>query len=473
MRIFVASSSEAYNYAEAVQALLEEKKINAITWKDAEFFIGNTIIESFEKIKFLYDFAIFIFHPDDELNFRNSELKSVRDNVIFELGLFAGFLGIKKCYALIPNNLIIKQPSDLLGVLHANYKYEKNEDNYIKAMRTGINKITQSIEQIQKEKKKSTTLIRGDYRNYIADASISLDILDFEMHEEWIKNIRRAKKVKEELLYWERNTANRWMEYEKYTIKRIDHLLNLSKFLKENIDEAIDFISLGPGSGEKDKIIISNLINPKYVHWYYPIDISSHLLFQTLKKITSEFDDRKLKVKGIRANFKSLERLKFVYQYTNHLNIFLLLGNTLGNYQESDLLNTIRNSMYKDDLLILELNKIDQENNSSNKYNNPNYQKFILEPLKSIGITPKSNQLKFESFDNNASSIENAIRINANYYLNQDDKKLIGNEYDKITITHSTKYDYQKLIEYLSSMNFEIIYSDDSNDQIVVIIKNL
>jgi len=473
MKIFIASSSEGFHYAEAVQGLLEEKQFDAITWKDAEFHVGNTIIESFEKIKYLYDYAIFIFHPDDELNFRNSELKSVRDNVIFELGLFAGVLGIKKCFVLVPKNITIKQPSDLMGILNAHYKYDKNDNNIPKTMRTSISKIIRSIEQVQIEEVKSSTLIRGDYRNFIADASVSLDILDFEMYEEWVKNIMRAKRVKEELLYWERNTANRWIEYEKYTIKKFDHLTKLSNFLKDKFREAIDFISLGPGSGEKDKKIISNLISSKYTHWYYPIDISSHLLFQTLKKMTSEFDDTKLKVKGIRANFKSIERLKFIYQFTNHINVFLLLGNTLGNYNETELLNTIRNSMFKDDILVLELNRYTNNLNSTDKYSNSSYHDFILEPLKSIGLYPNKDQLKFEEVEENISSIDGAIRVSANYYLSSNDKENLGSETNKIMITHSTRYNSQQLIDHLKNMNFEIIYSDNTDDQIVIVLKNL
>ncbi|MEM7087440.1 MAG: L-histidine N(alpha)-methyltransferase [Bacteroidota bacterium] len=471
MRIFIASSSSALNYSYSVKAILEEKNLDAVVWKDAEFLVGDSIIESLESIKTLYDAAIFIFHPDDELNYKNQSFKSVRDNVIFEMGLFAGYLGIKKCFALVPNNISIKKPSDLLGILYATYKFNAQETNHTNAIRTAVEKISTSLIKKINEKNKTNFLVRGDYRNSLADASVSLDMLDFEMYQDWIQNIEKANRIKEELLYWERSTANRWIEYEKFTTKNNHHLFKLCDFLKQNFDQSLDVISLGPGSGEKDKIILRNLISEKHLHWYYPIDISSHLLFHTLKKITNEFNDINLKVKAIRANFNSLERLKFVYQYTNQLNVFLLLGNTIGNYQESNFLNTLRNAMFNQDLLVIEVNKLSKDEQSSGKFINNNYLEFILEPLKSIGFTPNANRLKFEVSKTKKSDVPNSVRINSNYYLSDEERAKFAGNQNFITVTHSTMYHTKSLLDYLKSQRFDVLFSNETDDQIITVVK--
>jgi CAP12/Pycsar effector protein, TIR domain len=40
-----------------------------------------------------FDFGVFIFRPDDVVTMRKKEYSAVRDNVVFELGVFVGKLG--------------------------------------------------------------------------------------------------------------------------------------------------------------------------------------------------------------------------------------------------------------------------------------------------------------------------------------------------------------------------------------------
>lgn len=468
MKIFIASSTESLSYATSAQKIFQEKNLDATIWKDAEFDLSSTIIDSLEKLKSNYDVAVFIFYPDDELNFRGESIKSVRDNVIFEFGLFVGALGINRCFALVPSNLDIKKPSDLLGVIHATYDYISHDENINKTLRVPISEISDAIKKKKnKNTKKNDYLIRGDYRDSIVDVSASIEMLDIQLHEQWVEYIRNAKKIKEELLYWERRTAKKWLEFENYSVKDISHIKRTGDWLKQNLPHnQIDFISLGPGSGKKDIAFISSMADQNSEHWYYPIDISSHLLFHTLKSVTSKFDDTYLKVKGIRANFNYLEKLKYIYQYTGDTNIFMLFGNTLGNYNESELLDIIRMAVFSNDLLIIEVEKI---NPSFDKYQNSYYQNFILEPLKTLGLNPNKDNLKFEEETSNLSSVKGAYRINANYYLTASDKKIFGT--DVINITYSTGYNKDDLKDFFSEIGFDIVYETEDKNHIVIVFK--
>ena len=53
------------------------------------------------------DYGIFVFVPNDVLEIRNQQYEAVRDNIIFEFGLFIGKLGKDKCFILVP-----KQPAN-------------------------------------------------------------------------------------------------------------------------------------------------------------------------------------------------------------------------------------------------------------------------------------------------------------------------------------------------------------------------
>lgn len=454
MKIFIASSSEALPYASAMQSLLEETPDwEPVTWKDAEFDLSNTIIDSLEKIVSSYSFAVFIFYPDDETTFRSNIFKSVRDNVIFEYGLFAGAIGIKKCFMVVPGNVNMKVPTDISGVLYTTYKYESQDDNIRSTLRSSADRIKDAIKKQVSTKIKNERLIRGDFRDFIVDASLNVNLLENQLHLDWLNSMKKGEKVKEELLYWDRQTAQKWLEYEEFTLQSSYSLIRaIGDEIKKLVRGSFDFISLGPGSGQKDVVLLQSSTSSQNSYWYYPIDISSYLLYEALRKVTGEFDDSNLKVKGILANFDTLGKLKFVYRYTNHPNIFSLLGSTLGNYEESDFIRRIANAMVKDDLFILEVNNIESLLvDNPEKYQNKNYQGFILEPLRSLGIDPKSSNLKFEDSNSMPSSIPGSKRKFANYYFDQEEKDKLDWGVSKLMITYSTHYDMEKVIQFVES----------------------
>lgn len=125
-RVFIASSSEGFNFAEAIKVLLIEKlgrdKVDVRLWKQ-EFEISEAFIESLEEETYENDFAILVLTPDDVTISRNKTKVSPRDNVIFELGLFMGSLSRKRCFFVHNETSDLKLPSDLLGIMGATYKY--------------------------------------------------------------------------------------------------------------------------------------------------------------------------------------------------------------------------------------------------------------------------------------------------------------------------------------------------------------
>src|SRR4051794_10210913 len=91
-RLFVGSSSEALPVARVLEELLE-RDATVIPWTADVFEPGGTTIESLLTELERADFAVLIFAPDDQVLSRQAEHLSVRDNVLFEAGLFMGRLG--------------------------------------------------------------------------------------------------------------------------------------------------------------------------------------------------------------------------------------------------------------------------------------------------------------------------------------------------------------------------------------------
>src|ERR1700743_3620743 len=95
--VFIGSSVEALDIAKAIQANLQHTA-NSTVWDQDIFVPAAYTLESLETEIKNSDFAIFVFRPDDVLKIRNIRKSAVRDNVLFELGLFTGFLGRDRCF---------------------------------------------------------------------------------------------------------------------------------------------------------------------------------------------------------------------------------------------------------------------------------------------------------------------------------------------------------------------------------------
>lgn len=123
LRVFVASSSEGIEIANATQgyllASLPDTDVRVWNW---EFDLSATYIESLEKVSNEADFAVLVLTPDDVTTSRVAQTLAPRDNVIFELGLFMGRLGRDRCFILCEDRPDLKLPTDLLGVKSAAFQ---------------------------------------------------------------------------------------------------------------------------------------------------------------------------------------------------------------------------------------------------------------------------------------------------------------------------------------------------------------
>lgn len=127
-RVFIGSSVEGLNVAYAVQQnLLHEAEVTV--WGQGVFELSRTTMESLTKALYESDFAIFVFSPDDLVRIRETTAPAVRDNVLFEFGLFIGRLGRERVYFLLPSGGDLHLPTDLLGVTPGRYESTRTDNN--------------------------------------------------------------------------------------------------------------------------------------------------------------------------------------------------------------------------------------------------------------------------------------------------------------------------------------------------------
>ncbi|MCA8201864.1 nucleotide-binding protein [Burkholderia sp. AU33545] len=125
-RAFIGSSVEGLNVAYAVQQNLVHQ-VETTVWDQGIFHLSSTTIESLTTVLNDVDFGIFVFSPDDIVNIRGESSASVRDNVLFEMGLFIGKLGRDRVFFLAPDNADIRVPTDLLGVTSGKFNADRQD----------------------------------------------------------------------------------------------------------------------------------------------------------------------------------------------------------------------------------------------------------------------------------------------------------------------------------------------------------
>jgi len=148
-RIFIGSSVEGLSVAYAIQKnLMRDAEVTI--WDQGAFELSKTTIEALMKIIETFDFGIFVFSKDDITKIRGTERETVRDNVIFELGLFIGHLGRERVYFVKPMNEDIYVPTDLLGITPGEYEANRADLNFEAATGSFCHQIKLQIKAVGK-----------------------------------------------------------------------------------------------------------------------------------------------------------------------------------------------------------------------------------------------------------------------------------------------------------------------------------
>lgn len=145
-RLFIASSAESLPIAEAVNVNLDHE-FEITIWKNGTFKLSSTTIDDLVEKSSFVDFALFIFAPDDISTIRSRNEHVVRDNVIFEMGLFVGAIGKSRSFILKPRDIEMHLPTDLLGVTPADYDSSRSDGDLVSATNRACSLIKAEVER--------------------------------------------------------------------------------------------------------------------------------------------------------------------------------------------------------------------------------------------------------------------------------------------------------------------------------------
>jgi len=112
VRVFLGAASENEWLIKALQKHLRPHA-EVLPWRTLSS-AGEHILESLRRAATSVDFAAFIWGEDDLTVSRKKTKRSPRDNVVYEAGLFAGYLGSDRTFVIHAPDA--KVPTDYLGI---------------------------------------------------------------------------------------------------------------------------------------------------------------------------------------------------------------------------------------------------------------------------------------------------------------------------------------------------------------------
>lgn len=134
----------------------------------AIFKLSRYSLESLERVISEFDAGIFLLAPDDAAVIRGRQRRVVRDNVIFELGMFVGALGRERSFLVAPKTLgATHLPTDLLGLTYAGYGRRSAGQSWQQLLEPACEQIKESLKDISAgtAKRRNLRVDRIDFFN--------------------------------------------------------------------------------------------------------------------------------------------------------------------------------------------------------------------------------------------------------------------------------------------------------------------
>lgn len=147
-RVFIGSSGEAIDVSDAAQQELA-RDFDVTVWNQDVFRLSYDALDSLLQALDSSDAGVFVLKPDDVTESRGGTGLTVRDNVIFELGMFIGRLGRDRTFMLLPATPGVCLPSDLDGITTARYDPDRFDRQPRASVGPACTQIRQAVRALQ------------------------------------------------------------------------------------------------------------------------------------------------------------------------------------------------------------------------------------------------------------------------------------------------------------------------------------
>lgn len=228
-----------------------------------------------------------------------------------------------------------------------------------------------------------------------------------------------------------------------------DELLSRNaKLILDKIDkDHINVVDLGCGDGKKAAQLIV-AFKDKVKLRYCPIDISGYMVQKAIETFSKLNIGEIIEFQYNISDFENLENITPLLMHEGYTrNLFLLLGNTLGNFEITDLLYEIKNAMKPGDLLLVDTAVADEKilEKTAAHSKNKSVENFLVHIPLQLGLSREDVEYGAR-FKN--SRVEFYFSIKNDRKISFQDKTVYFNKGDQIIVSIAYKHDVKSLKNY-------------------------
>jgi uncharacterized SAM-dependent methyltransferase len=230
--------------------------------------------------------------------------------------------------------------------------------------------------------------------------------------------------------------------YREEIIQKETNLINnnLTDILSIIGGKAMNIVDLGCGDGKKAQLFLQNLKGQVKMR-YCPIDISGYMVQKALEKFKQSDIGEVVEFKWNISDFENIENIAHLLRIEEFKqNLYLLLGNTLGNFEINELLYEVRSGMTDGDYLIIGNGLSTRDNDQLlDSYTNDYVDTFLGHIPLQLGLD--RSEISFGTRFKN-SRVELFYALNKDKLVKFQDKEVMFNKGDRIIV--SVSYHYKK-----------------------------
>lgn len=441
-------------YKTTIKATLSQEGINAV--RADEFQSSRPFLQE-------------IFKHIDECDLIIGVTSGSNANVTYELGYAAH----QNKEAIFMTDDPSSLPSDIAGIHHLLYSKD-NPKETSENLKNWVKKWKDS-----KHQKPGKILTRGEIIENIVDGTFFLQqTRPAPSRENILICLDKSQSLPQSLLYITEEGQSAYLDlcndpeyvyYHETTNIIAGNIEDISNIIINKCgNSGLDFISIGPGNGKKDAMLIEKLCSKvsqgQYVY-YYPFDISSGFLLESMRSVLSKnINPTKYRVKAIESDVAHLATFKRVFDFRKEPNVYSLLGGLANSGNEITLLKTINKIMNGEDLFICEVRKKNQSTNDDAIGQTRLNQRLDLAPLKYVGAEFDSNTVTYKEVTSH-STIQGTKTIAGKIpSLTLDDRV-----FDNVELFNIDYYEKEPLLSALYNAGFNVIKQYESTHAMLFI----